>query len=135
MPHTIEKPEAQWREELDPEEFRIARLKGPERPFAGNYWNTWEKGAYHCRCCGAELFHSDAKFDAGCGHPCFHSVATAGNVEQIEDFSHASYRVEAACAHCGAHLGFVFDDGPLPNGLRYRINSASIRLIPEKKAG
>ncbi|GAB2879077.1 peptide-methionine (R)-S-oxide reductase MsrB [Uliginosibacterium flavum] len=128
MPHTIEKPEAQWREELDPEQFRIARLKGNERPFAGEYWDVWDKGSYHCRCCDVELFGAEAKFDAGDGWATFHSEAQPGNIEQIDDFSRGNYRIEAACRHCGAHLGHIFDDGPGPNGTHYRINSASIRL-------
>lgn len=134
MPHTIEKPDAQWREELDPEEFRIARLKGPERPFTGEYWNVWDEGVYQCRCCGTELFESGAKYEAGGGLPCFHSALEPDRIEQIEDFSHGSYRVEIACTQCGAHLGFIFDDGPLPSGQRYRVNSASIRLQRRKSA-
>jgi peptide-methionine (R)-S-oxide reductase len=132
MPHTIDKPDAQWREELDPEQFRIARLKGTERPFTGEYWNVWDAGDYHCRCCGAKLFHSSAKFDAGCGWPSFHSAAVPDNVGQVEDFSHSMYRVEVICQNCDAHLGHVFDDGPEPTGQRYCINSASIKL--DKKA-
>lgn len=128
MPHTIEKPESEWREALDPEEFRITRLKGPERPFSGRYWNTWSKGTYHCRCCHAPLFRSEAKYEAACGWPCFHTPANAHCIEPIEDFSHGTFRCEATCRQCGAHLGFIFDDGPLADGLRYRINSASIKL-------
>ncbi len=132
MPHTIDKSDAEWREILDPEQFRVARMKGTERPFTGEYWNIWEKGEYRCRCCGAELFNSEAKFDAGCGWPSFHSAAAPENVGQVEDFSHGMYRTEVVCQQCGAHLGHVFDDGPEPTGQRYCINSASIRL--EKKA-
>jgi len=128
MPRNIEKTDAEWREILDPEQHRVTRLKGTERPFTGKYWNVWDEGRYHCSCCGADLFHSAAKFDAGCGWPSFSAAAAPENIEQIEDFSHGMYRVEVVCQQCGAHLGHVFEDGPEPTGLRYCINSASIKL-------
>jgi peptide-methionine (R)-S-oxide reductase len=129
MPRKIEKTEDEWRQLLEPEEFRVARLKGTESPFTGEYWNEWASGDYRCRCCGAELFDSAAKFDAGCGWPSFHSAAEPDNIDQVEDFAHDMYRIEVVCRQCGAHLGHVFDDGPQPTGLRYCINSASIKLI------
>lgn len=128
MTRKKEKTEAQWREILNPEEFRVMRQKGTERPFTGEYWNVWDAGEYRCRCCGAALFHSGTKFDAGCGWPSFHSPAVPDNVEELEDFSHGMYRTEVICQQCGAHLGHVFADGPEPSGLRYCINSASIRF-------
>lgn len=129
MPRKIEKSDAEWRQILTPEEFRIARAKGTESPFTGEYWNEWRDGRYCCRCCGAELFDAAAKFDAGCGWPSFHSAVVAENVERSEDFSHGMYRIEVVCAQCGAHLGHVFDDGPAPSGERYCINSASLHLV------
>jgi len=128
MTDKIDKPEAEWREILSPEEFRVARMKGTERPFTGEYWNVWDAGEYHCRCCGAPLFNADAKFDAGCGWPSFSSAAVAENVSEIRDMSHGMIRTEVVCQQCGAHLGHVFPDGPEPTGLRYCINSVSIKL-------
>lgn len=131
MSHRVSKTDEEWRQLLEPEEYRITRLKGTEAPFSGEYWNEWGQGEYHCRCCGADLFESATKFDAGCGWPSFSDVAEPDNVARQEDFSHGMYRIEVLCKQCGAHLGHVFDDGPDPTGQRYCINSASIRL--EKK--
>ena len=131
MSHRVSKTDEEWRQLLEPEEYRITRLKGTEAPFSGAYWNEWGQGEYHCRCCGADLFESATKFDAGCGWPSFSDVAEPDNVARQEDFSHGMYRIEVLCKQCGAHLGHVFDDGPDPTGQRYCINSASIRL--EKK--
>lgn len=128
MPRKIEKTDDEWRQLLEPEEYRVARLKGTEAPFSGTYWDEWANGRYYCRCCGALLFESAAKFDAGCGWPSFHSVAAAENIDQVEDFSHGMFRIEVVCHQCGAHLGHVFDDGPQPTGQRYCINSVSISL-------
>lgn len=128
MPHKVNKTEDEWRQLLEPEEFRVTRLKGTEAPFTGEYWNEWTQGEYRCRCCGAELFDSSTKFDAGCGWPSFSSPSAPDNIAQQEDFSHGMYRIEVTCKQCGAHLGHVFDDGPDPTGQRYCINSASIKL-------
>ena len=128
----IEKSEQEWQRQLTDEEYRVARQKGTERPFTGEYWNTWEDGLYRCRCCGAELFDADTKFDAGCGWPSFYQQTEAGNVEEQLDTSHGMIRTEVLCKRCGAHLGHVFPDGPRPTGLRYCINSVSVKHEPEQ---
>ena len=129
----VEKTDAQWREILTPLEYDVLRKKGTERAFTGEYWNTKTDGTYHCRGCGTALFRSDAKFDSGCGWPSFFEPLEGARLEEVRDTSHGMVRTEIVCKTCGGHLGHVFNDGPPPTGLRYCINSVSIKLDPTEK--
>jgi peptide-methionine (R)-S-oxide reductase len=118
----------EWRARLTPTQFAVARKAGTEPAFSGEYWDCHDDGTYVCVCCDAPLFSSDTKFESGTGWPSFFRAASGDAVEEVADHSHGITRTEARCANCGAHLGHVFPDGPRPTGLRYCMNSASLRL-------
>lgn len=124
----IRKSDEEWRNSLTPEQYRILREKGTERAYTGQYTETKTSGVYLCAACGLELFPSETKFDSGCGWPSFYQALNNEHVEEHEDRSHGMVRTEVNCSRCGGHLGHVFSDGPNPTGLRYCINSASLRL-------
>jgi peptide-methionine (R)-S-oxide reductase len=132
MSTKVTKTDAEWRQELTPEQYRIARQKGTERAFSGEYAHTKDEGTYKCVCCGEPLFSSETKFESGTGWPSFYQPISDENVGTDEDNSFWMRRTEVTCKSCGAHLGHLFDDGPRPTGLRYCINSACLTLDKKK---
>ena len=124
MPQT----EAEWRERLTPEQYEVLRQAGTERPFTGRYWDAKTDGTYRCAGCGEELFTSDTKFESGTGWPSFYQALEPERISEVQDKSHGMIRTEVKCANCGGHLGHLFDDGPIPTGKRYCMNSVCLDL-------
>ena len=126
--------EDEWKTRLSSEQFEVLRRKGTERAFAGEFHDTKMPGTYLCAGCGQELFHSEAKFDSGTGWPSFYDAIAADRVTAHQDASHGMVRTEAVCSRCAGHLGHVFEDGPEPTGLRYCINSVSLRFVGDEQS-
>lgn len=125
----IVKPDSEWQKQLSPTAFSVTRKDGTEMAFTGQYWNNHDKGLYRCICCDTALFSSETKFESGTGWPSFYEPLAKENVEEISDSSFGMVRTAVACHRCDAHLGHVFPDGPKPTGLRYCMNSASLKFV------
>jgi peptide-methionine (R)-S-oxide reductase len=134
MADKITKTEDEWKQQLSPEQYHVARQAGTERAFTGKYWDAKDEGTYNCVCCGTPVFSSETKFNSGTGWPSFTQPVDQTAVEEHTDRTYGMARTEVRCARCGAHLGHVFPDGPRPTGLRYCMNSASLDLKPDSPA-
>ncbi len=129
--YPVKKTDAQWRTELDPKQYQVARQAATEAAFSGKYWDHFEAGRYLCVGCGTPLFEAGTKFDAGCGWPSYWAPVNSAVIERVVDKTHGMVRVEVRCNNCGSHLGHVFPDGPNPTGERYCINSAALDFAPK----
>jgi methionine-R-sulfoxide reductase len=129
----VEKSDAEWRAQLTPEQYQIARGKGTERPFCGTLLDNKQQGVYACICCGLPLFSSDSKFNSGTGWPSFFQPVAKENIDEETDTAYGMRRTEILCARCGCHLGHVFPDGPRPTGLRYCVNSESLAFTESRE--
>jgi peptide-methionine (R)-S-oxide reductase len=127
----MKKTDQEYKQELSDIAYRVTRQAATERPFTGEYWDHWGQGQYQCICCGTPLFQSDTKFDAGCGWPSYFKPLDDQCIDEHKDMTHGMIRTEVRCSQCDAHLGHVFEDGPAPTGLRYCINSASLKFKAE----